>query len=74
MRRATVAVAPMLSPMASVYSTIMSASVRPIVATAAAPSRPTKYTSATAKRLSMSISTTIGTARRRIARPIGPCV
>jgi len=49
-------------------------SVSPTVATAAAPSRETKKTSETAKTDSMIISSTIGTASSRIARPIGPSV
>jgi hypothetical protein len=49
-------------------------SVSPTVATASAPRRETKNTSTTAKTLSMTVSSTIGTARRKIARPIGPWV
>ena len=46
----------------------------PTVATAVAPSRPTKNTSVTANTLSSAISITIGTASRRMARGMGPTV
>ena len=49
-------------------------SVSPTVATASAPSRDTKKTSVTAKTLSIAISSTIGTASSRIARPMAPSV
>jgi len=49
-------------------------SVSPTVATASAPRRDTKNTSQIANTLSMTISSTIGIASRRIARPIGPSV
>src|SRR5689334_11867908 len=49
-------------------------SVSPTVATALAPSLETKKTSHTANTLSISISSTIGMARTRIARDTDPCV
>jgi hypothetical protein len=52
----------------------MSDSVSPTVATASAPRCATTKTSTTAKTLSITISSTIGTARTRMARPIGPSV
>ena len=73
-RRATIAPAPMLSPIASAYRIVMNDSVSPTVATASAPRCATTNTSTTTKMLSMSISSTIGTARMKIARPIGPSV
>ena len=74
MRRATVALTPMESPIASVYTIAMSDSVRPTVATASAPSLPTKNTSQMTKMDSIAISSTIGMASTRIARPMGPSV
>ena len=74
MRRATVAAAPMATPMASAYTMNISDSVSPTVATASAPRRPTKKMSATANTDSISISSTIGTASSTTARPIGACV
>ena len=71
---ATVAAAPMESPMATAYISIINDSVMPTVAMALAPSRPTKKMSATANTDSISISSTIGTARRITARPIGASV
>ena len=73
-RRATVAAAPIESPIASAYITVISDSVMPTVATASGPSRPTKNTSATTKTDSIIISSTIGTARRTTARPMGASV
>src|SRR5438093_11198155 len=49
-------------------------SVMPTAATASAPSLDTKNTSTTANRDSMNISITIGTARRKIERPMEPWV
>ena len=49
-------------------------SVIPTVATASAPSRDTQKTSTTANTDSSTISSTIGTASRMTARPIGPSV
>src|SRR5215471_751157 len=49
-------------------------SVSPTVATASAPSRETQNTSTRANTDSSTISSTIGTASRRMARPIGPSV
>ena len=54
------------SPIANTRASIDS--VRPTVATASAPSRPTQNTSTTANRDSSTISKTMGTARRKIAR------
>jgi hypothetical protein len=53
---------------------VINDSVMPTVATAAAPSRPTKKMSVTANTDSIIISRTIGTASRTTARPIGPSV
>lgn len=74
MRRATVAVVPIASPKASVYTMAIIDSVSATVATAAAPSFATQNMSTTAKMDSITISSTIGTASRKIARPMGPCV
>jgi hypothetical protein len=53
---------------------VISDSVMPTVATAAAPRRPTKKMSTTMNTDSMSISSTIGTASRMTARPMGASV
>ena len=74
MRRATTAVAPIDSPIATAYTSVSIDSVRPTVATASAPTRDTKKTSTTANTDSRTSSSTIGTASSRIARPIGPSV
>ena len=74
MRRATIAVTPIDRPIAIAYSTVSNDSVSPTVATAFAPSLPTKNTSVTAKTLSSTISSTIGTASNIIARAMLPCV
>ncbi len=74
MRRATVAVAPMLNPMASAYRIVSIDSVRPTVATASAPSLLTKNTSHTANSDSISVSSTIGIASSSSERPTGPVV
>jgi hypothetical protein len=73
-RRATTAAAPIESPIASAYITVISDSVMPTVATASGPRRPTKNTSATTNTDSISISRTIGTASRTTARPMGASV
>jgi len=73
-RRATVAAAPMERPIARAYITVMSDSVMPTVVTASGPSRPTKNTSATTKIDSIIISSTMGTASKTTARPIGAFV
>jgi hypothetical protein len=67
MRRATIAVAAILKPIASEYTNIMMDSVRPTVATACVPSLATKNTSTTANRLSIIISRTIGMESNTIA-------
>ena len=64
----------MLNPTAMVYTTTIMDSVRPTVAMAAAPRRDTQKTSTTAKMLSIAISSTIGTASRKMAREMDPCV
>jgi len=74
MRRATVAIAPTLRPIASAYTMVRIDSVRPTVATASAPRRETKKTSTTANTDSSTSSRTIGIASSRIAPPIGPSV
>ena len=68
------AAAPIATPIARAYTTNISDSVSPTVATASAPSRPTKKMSATANTDSISISSTIGTDSRITARPIGASV
>jgi hypothetical protein len=67
-------VGPIESPIPTAYTRVRRDSVRPIVATADGPSEETKYTSTTAKRDSITISSIIGTASNRIARPTLPCV
>jgi hypothetical protein len=64
----------MPNPMANENTSVNSDSVKPTVATASAPSRETKKTSQMAKTDSITISNTIGTARRITARPSGPDV
>src|SRR5260370_5864493 len=68
MRRATMAVVERLKPRPIAKTRLRSDSVRPTVATASAPRRPTQKTSTTAKRDSSTISITMGMARRRMAR------
>ncbi len=68
MRRATMAVVDMARPMPIDITSISIDSVRPTVATALAPSRPTQNTSTTAKRDSSTISSTIGMASRKMDR------
>jgi hypothetical protein len=74
MRRATSAVAPMLSPSATQNSTIRQVSVSPTVAIAFAPKCATQNTSTTPNSDSMHISSTIGTANKIIARSRLPSV
>ena len=73
-RRATIAVAPMQSPMATEKTSASSESERPRIATASGPSRATKKTSTTAKSDCIAISSTIGMAAKMTARPIAPLV
>jgi len=68
MRRATIAVVDKLSPMPTANTRLSIDSVSPTVATALAPRRPTQNTSTTANRDSSTISKTMGTASRRMAR------
>ena len=68
MRRATMAVVDRLNPIATAKTRLNIDSVRPTVATALAPSRPTQKTSTTANRDSKTISSTMGTANRKMAR------
>ena len=56
------------SPMLIANTSSSMDSVRPTVATALAPRRPTQKTSTTAKSDSRTISSTMGMARSRIAR------
>src|SRR6266849_4951572 len=63
-----------LPPRPIAKTRLRSDSVRPTVATASAPRRPTQKTSTTAKRDSSTISITMGMARRRIARLRLPAV
>src|SRR5713101_4963189 len=74
MRRATMAVVERLKPRPMAKTRLRSDSVRPTVATASAPRRPTQKTSTTAKSDSSTISRTMGMARRRIARLRLPAV
>ena len=67
MRRATIAVVDRLSPMPTANTRLSIDSVKPTVATAFAPSRPTHATSTTAKSDSSTISRTMGTASNKIA-------
>ena len=64
----------MLSPMATAYSSEMTASVNPTVATASAPSPATKKISTMAKTDSIAISRIMGTDNRNVARAIEPSV
>ena len=73
-RRETMAVTPIDRPMATVYMMVKIDSVSPMVATASGPRRETKKTSTTANTDSMTVSSTIGTASSRMARPTGPSV
>ena len=68
MRRATMAVVDRLSPMPTANTRLSMDSVNPTVATALAPRRPTQSTSTTANSDSSTISRTMGTANRRMAR------
>src|SRR5712692_7777257 len=74
MRRATMAVVERLRPKPIAITRLRSDSVRPTVAMASAPRRPTQKTSTTAKRDSSTISMTMGMASRRIARLRLPAV
>ena len=74
MRRATIAVVDMERPMPMEKTRANSDSVRPTVATALAPRRPTQRTSTTAKSDSSTISRTMGMASRRMARLRFPVV
>ena len=60
MRRATIAVVDKLRPKPTANTSVSSDSVRPTVATASAPRRPTQKTSTTANSDSSTISRTIG--------------
>ena len=73
-RRATIAVAPIESPIPTAYTMVSSDSVRPTVATAEGPREDTKYTSTTAKTDSITISSIIGTDNSKIDRPRLPWV
>src|SRR5439155_21150842 len=74
MRRATMAVVERLRPKPMAMTRLRSDSVRPTVAMASAPRRPTQKTSTTAKRDSSTISRTMGMASRRMARLRLPAV
>ena len=73
-RRATIAVVDMLTPMATEKTRVSIDSVRPTVATAFAPSRVTQNTLTIANSDSINISSTIGVASSRTARLIDPSV
>ncbi len=64
----------MLRPIATVKTTTISDSVSATPAIASSPRRETKKMSTTAKTDSMTISSTIGTASRTMARRSGPRV
>jgi hypothetical protein len=64
----------MLRPSATVKTMVSIDSVRPTAATASAPRLATQKTLTTPKSDSINISSTIGTASRKMARPSGPCV
>ena len=74
MRRATMAVVDMATPMPIAITSDSIDSVRPTVATAFAPRRPTKKTSTTANSDSSTISSTIGMASRKMERFMLPIV
>jgi hypothetical protein len=74
MRRATIAVAPMLSPSAITNTTVRQVSVNPTVVMASAPRCDTQKTSTMPNSDSMTISSTIGTASNTMARPMLPSV
>ncbi len=74
MRRATTAVAPILKPTANAITITNMPSVMPTVAVASAPRWATKNMSTMPKSDSMAISSTMGTARRMIARSIDMAV
>ena len=71
---ATMAVAAELRPTAVAKTRVRIVSVTPTTATASGPRRPTKKMSTTPNRDSIDISSTIGTASTKIARPTGPVV
>jgi hypothetical protein len=73
-RRATTALSPIESPIATVYTITSIDSVSPTVATASAPSRETKNTSTSANSDSLAVSSTIGIASSSSDRAIGPVV
>ena len=73
-RRATSAVTAMLSPTATAYSKVSTASVSPTAATALGPRPATKKISTTANTDSIAISSIIGIASSRTARPMLPLV
>jgi hypothetical protein len=68
MRRATIAVTDIPSPIAMAYMISRTVSVIPTAASASAPRRATKNASTTANRDSPAISSIIGMARRNTAR------
>ena len=70
-RRATSAVVPMESPSTIAKTRMINEPVRPTVATAADPSLPTKYMSTNPNVDSMTSSSIMGIASRRIARISG---
>ena len=74
MRRATIAVVDMPSPMPTAKTSVSTDSVSPTVAIAFEPSRLTQNTSTTANRDSSTISSTIGIASSRIDRFSEPAV
>src|SRR5258707_2251325 len=73
-RRATIAVVERLNPSPTAKTKLSRDSVRPTVAIASAPRRPTQNTSTTANRDSSTISRTMGMASRRMARLMLPVV
>ena len=74
MRRATMAVIAIESPIATQYTRVTIDSARPTVAIASAPRRATQNTSTMKNSDSITISRTIGMARSMMARPRLPSV
>ena len=74
MRRATIAVVEMLTPMPNAKTIVIIDSVKPTVAIASAPSRVTQKTLTMAKSDSINISSTMGVASSSTDLPMEPSV
>jgi hypothetical protein len=72
--RATVAIVAMLRPSATAKMIVSIDSVKPTAASASLPSRDTQKALTMPNSDSISISSTIGTASMKMARPMLPCV